>query len=63
MLYTGGYYLLGGTEGLISALKNAAVHKALFAGGIASLLVSMLYFGIKGTISGPNGSKKCQSWF
>ncbi len=53
MLYTGGYYLLGGTEGLISAIKNAAVHKALFAGGVASLLVSMLYFGIKGTISGP----------
>ncbi len=50
MLYTGGYHVLGGTEGLFSALKNSSVHKALFAGGLTSLVVSMLYFGIKGTI-------------
>jgi tetracycline resistance efflux pump len=50
MLYTGDSYLFGGTESISSALKNGSVHKALFAGGIASLFFGLLYFGIKGTI-------------
>lgn len=50
MLYTGGFYLFGGTEGVTAALKSASVHQALFAGGLVSLLVSMIYFGVKGTI-------------
>lgn len=50
MLYTGDSYLFGGAESFTSALKNGSVHKALFAGGILSLLFSLLYFGFKGTI-------------
>ncbi len=50
MLYTGGYILFGGTEGFIAALKHASVHKALFTGGVTSLVVSIIYFGVRGTI-------------
>ena len=51
LLYTGNYHLMGGTNSLIMALKSATVHKALFAGGLTSLLVSIGYFYAKGTVA------------
>ncbi len=51
LLYTGGYSLMGGTHSFTTALKQATVHQALFAGGLTSLVLSLLYFYVKGTIA------------
>lgn len=50
LLYTGDYSLMGGTNSFITALKNSTVHQALFTGGLISLLVSIVYFYVKGTV-------------
>lgn len=51
LLYTGGYHLMGGTNSFGVALKEATVHIALFTGGIVSLLVSIVYFSMRGILA------------
>ena len=50
MLYTGNYFLLGGSESLTSALKNAFVPGSLLAGGLASVIVSIALYMFRGRI-------------
>jgi len=47
MLYTGGYSY---QDGIINALKNASIPQSLFAGGLASLVVCLVYFVWKGIL-------------
>lgn len=49
-MYTGGYWLLGGTQPFFEALKNCQVHQGLFFGGALSVIVSFVYFLATGKI-------------
>lgn len=60
LLYTGNFFLFGGTNGLADAVKNASVHQSLFTGGIISLTVSIIYFLARKLIT-PTSLKKCIS--
>lgn len=44
LLYTGQFYLFGGTNTFIEAVKGGLIHQALLAGGLITLAVSALYF-------------------
>lgn len=44
MLFSGGYWVFGGSAGFFEAFQNCVIGKALFSGGVFSLLVTTLYF-------------------
>ena len=58
LLFTGNFFLFGGTNSFADAIKNASVHQALFTGGIVSLLASIIYFFAQGKIT-IQSLKKC----
>lgn len=49
LLTTGGYFTQ--RISLADAFKNATVHQALFAGGIVSIIISSIYFLIRGRLT------------
>ncbi len=51
LLYTGDYFLFGGKNSFADAIKNASPQQALFAGGLISLVCSVIYFYAKKRIS------------
>ena len=44
LLFSGGYYLIGGNRSFISALQHAQAAKALFFGGFIALLLITVFF-------------------
>ncbi len=51
LLYTGGFFLFGGTNSFAQAIKSGSVHQSLFAGGMISLVISSVYFLVARKIS------------
>ncbi|BBM83432.1 Na+/H+ antiporter NhaC family protein [Candidatus Uabimicrobium amorphum] len=51
MLYTGNAVIVGGENGLIQAMQSMNAGKAMFWGGVVSLVFSIVYFAIRRTFS------------
>lgn len=51
LLYTGNFFIFGGTNSFFEAIKTGTVYQALFWGGLISLAVSSIYFFSKGVIT------------
>ncbi len=51
LLYTGDFFLFGGGNGFVDAIKNGSPYPALFTGGVLSLTTTIIYFLIKGIIT------------
>lgn len=47
VLYTGNYYLFGGNNGMYDALKNSTIIPVLFAVGLITLIVSIVFSVIR----------------
>jgi tetracycline resistance efflux pump len=50
IIYSGGYYLFGGTRSLLGAFQNTQVHVALFIAGLWALFLVISFFLMRGKL-------------
>lgn len=58
LLFTGNYFLFGGTNGLSDALKNCSVNQALGLGGLLTVIISFAFYLICNKLTF-SSAKKC----